>query len=359
MKKTLIAFLPWFFMGFAFKAIAQEDAISKEDKSRTDEIVIQKKGSKDVNLTIQFTGDKVLINGKPMIEFKDNEITVNKRKIIVKDRSNFITMDGEFNLGEDAFNWHNDDHEDHILNPGSAFLGVSTENTEDGAKITEEVSKESAAGKAGLEKGDIITKLDDAKIDGPKTLYEAVNSKKPNDQVKISYKRNGKNKTTKAVLQERKGSFSKTYSFSGPDGSYKSFTMPAIPRVPRVPPVWDNNGYSPYFAPDMQDQLGDLQMEFNGYPFRKKLGLKIQDTEEENGVKVLEVEDSSAAATAGLKKDDIIVSIGTEKVSNTDQARKLFQENREKAIYHVKALRNGAEMNFTIKTPKKLKTANL
>ena len=71
------------------------------------------------------------------------------------------------------------------------------------------------------------------------------------------------------------------------------------------------------------------------------------------------MEDSSAAATAGIKKDDIIVSIGTEKVSNTDQARKLFQDNREKAIYQVKALRNGAEMNFTIKTPKKLKTANL
>lgn len=358
MKKTLIAFLPWFFMGFAFKAIAQEEAISKKDKKQTEEIVIRKNGSKDVNITVQFTGDKVLINGKPMIEFKDNEITINKRRMIIRDRNNPMMIDGEFNLGEDAFNWQNDDNDDMLI-PGGAFLGVSTEKTEDGAKITEDVSKESAAGKAGLEKGDIITKLDDSKIDGPKTLYEAVNSKKPNDEVKISYKRNGKNKTAKAVLQERKGSFSKTYSFSGPDGSYKSFTMPALPKAPMPPPSWNGNDNSPYFSPEMQDNLENLQMEFNGYPFRKKLGLKIQDTEEENGVKVLEVEDSSAAETAGIKKDDIIVSIGTEKVSNTDQARKLFQENREKAIYQVKALRNGAEMNFTIKIPKKLRTANL
>ena len=357
MKKTLIAFLPWLFIGFAFKAIAQEDLASKDGKKETEEIVIRKNGAKDINLTLQFTGDKVLINGKPMIEFKDNEITVNKRKIIVRDRNKVMIMDGEFNLGEDAFNWQNDDND--IPNPGGAFLGVSTEKTEEGAKITEDISKESAAGKAGLEKGDIITKLDGTSIDGPKTLYEVVNSRKPNDEVKISYKRNGKNKTTKAVLQERKGSFSKTYSFSGPDGSYKSFTMPALPKAPMPPPSWNGNDNSPYFSPDIQDQLGDLQMEFNGYPFRKKLGLKIQDTEEENGVKGLEVEDSSAAATAGIKKDDIIVSIGTEKVSNTDQARKLFQENREKAIYQVKALRNGAEMNFTIKIPKKLRTANL
>ncbi len=359
MKKTLIAFLPWLFMGFGFKALAQEEVTSKEDKKETEEIVIRKKGSKDVNITVQITGDKVLINGKPMVEFKDNEITVNKRKIIVRDRNKLMITGGENDFGEGAFNWQDDDDENNILKPGSSFLGVSTEKTDEGAKIIEDISKESAAGKAGLEKGDIITKLDDAKIDGPKTLYEAVNSKKPNDEVKISYKRNGKNKTTKAVLQERKRSFSKTYSFSGPDGSYKTFTMPAVPKAPPPPPAWNNNDYSPYLAPDIQDELGNLQMELNGFPFRQKLGLKIQDTEEENGVKVLEVEDSSAAATSGIKKDDIIVSIGTEKVSNTDQARKLFQENREKGSYQLKALRNGAELSFTIKIPKKLKTANL
>ena len=92
---------------------------------------------------------------------------------------------------------------------------------------------------------------------------------------------------------------------------------------------------------------------------QKKLGLKIQDTEESSGVKILEVADSSAAANAGLKKDDIITEIGGKKVSNTDEAREQLMENAEKFNYNIKARRNGNEMSFDIKIPKKLKTANL
>ena len=107
---------------------------------------------------------------------------------------------------------------------------------------------------------------------------------------------------------------------------------------------------------ELQGQLGDININF---PRRQKLGLKIQDTEEGNGVKILEVQDSSAAATAGLKKDDIITEIGGEKVTNTDEAREQLQENNEKGTYPIKAKRNGSEMTFTIKIPKKLKTTNL
>ena len=45
------------------------------------------------------------------------------------------------------------------------------------------------------------------------------------------------------------------------------------------------------------------------FPRQKKLGLKIQDTEEGGNVKIIDVEDSSAAQKAGLKKDDIITEI--------------------------------------------------
>ena len=95
------------------------------------------------------------------------------------------------------------------------------------------------------------------------------------------------------------------------------------------------------------------------FPRQKKLGLRIQDTEEGNGVKVLDVEDSSASSTAGLKKDDIITEIGGVKVTNTDEVRDQLMENSEKSSYNIKARRNGTEMSFEIKIPKKLKTANL
>lgn len=352
MKKLSLAFFPWLLLGFGYKAFAQ-DEYGKGDKRETEEIVIRKKGSKDANMNIEITGDKVLINGKPLVEFRDNEITINKRKIMVRDGNKLTFGDIDGDLGTGSFTWNKGNGK------SVAFLGVSTIKTEDGAKITEEVAKETAAGKAGLQKGDIITRIDDEKIDGPQALYDAISAKQPKDEVKITYRHEGKKKTTKAILQEkRQGSYSKTYSYSGPDGSFRNFTVPAYPGLPE-PPTPPAPPEFPDFAPEFQQELQGLQDEFRGFPRRQKLGLKIQDTEAGNAVKVLEVEDSSAAAIAGLKQGDLITEIAGSKITNTDEAREHFHENLHNSNYQVKALRNGTEMKFDVRIPKQLKTTNL
>ncbi len=196
MKKLVFAFLPWLFSFFGYKAMAQEN--EKPGQEETQEIIIRKNGNKDTRITVQITGDRVLINGKPLVEFKEDGITINKRKMIIREGDGYRFLDGmkDF-MGEGSFNWNENGDE------SRTFLGVSTEKTEKGAKITE-VNKESAAEKAGLQKDDIITKLGDQKIDGPDALYEAVTAKKPKEEVKIYYLRNGKEKNTKAILQEKK-----------------------------------------------------------------------------------------------------------------------------------------------------------
>jgi serine protease Do len=341
MKKIVFAFLPWFFAAFSYKAIAQNEnkvtITPKDKKSETQEIIIRKKGDKNVTLNVEVNGDQVLINGKPISDYKNDEITINKKKIIIRDGDKLINLDGldnlNFNFTGDAFN--------SFKSMGSkTFLGVSTNNDEKGAKITD-VTKESAAEKAGLQKDDIITKIGDKKISSSATLSEVIGSMKPKEQVKIYYLRDGKEKSTKATLQERKMNDIRTFSYSGPDG-FKSFTVPRMPGLPPMPNVEGMNWG-----------------EGNTFNRRPKLGLKIQDTEEGNGVKVLDVEDSSAAALAGLQKDDIITSIGDKQVNNTDEAREELQNNADKSSYPVKVKRAGSEMNLTIKIPKKLKTANL
>lgn len=353
MKKLMFAFFPWLFMSFGYKAMAQDDMMKRKndnEKREAEEIIIRKKGDKDVTINVQINGDKITINGKPISEYKDDDVTVNRRKTIVRNGdANVFGFGDHFENGGMA--WSDDEGEKR------AFLGVNTEKTGDGAKIVEEVSKESAAGKAGLQKGDIITKFDNKKIEGPQSLYEAVNSKKPKDEVQINYMRDGKEKNVKATLGERKTSFSKSYSFNAPDGSYKTFTMPFAPDADK----WKMEGDLRQLEKlqELQGQIGGMNGFNYGFPRRQKLGLKIQDTEDEKGVKILEVQDSSAAAQAGLKKDDIIIEIGGEKVKNTDEARDLLSENNEKGSYPLKARRNGSEMTFTIKIPKKLKTTNL
>jgi len=358
MKKILIAFLPWLFTAFGYKALAQEDAKAADDKKETQEIIIRKKGDKDAKITVQISGDKVTINGKPLVEFKDDAITVNKRNIIVRDGGDmwFDSFDELGKLGD--LSWDDES----ANNKSGAFLGVTTEKDDKGAKITD-VTEESAAAKAGLKEDDIITKIGDEKIEGPESLSKAITAKKPKDEVKVYYLRDGKERSVKATLQERK--HSGVLSFSSPDGYTKTLTIPlakARAYSDQARALSDQaRAYGDAYGNDLRAPNGfnyNFDMN-NSFPRQKKLGLRIQDTEDDNGVKVLDVADSSAAATAGLKKDDIIIEIGGVKVANTDEVREQLMENAEKSSYNIKAKRNGNEMSFDIKIPKKLKTANL
>ncbi|MBC7934630.1 MAG: PDZ domain-containing protein [Rhizobacter sp.] len=349
MNKVFIAIMPWMFAAIGYKATAQETT-KKEDKKETQVITIKKNGDKNADLKIEFKNDVVLINGKPLVEFKDDAITINNKKVIIKngDKWSFMGDDGKaaFEMDLNHLEGMGDRFARGFAFGGNTtFLGVTTDDDDAGAKITQ-VTKESAAAKAGLEKGDIITRIGDTKIENPADLSEAISAKKPKDEVKITYKRDGKEKTTKATLEERKSS-DMTYSFTSPRGGMSTITVPVHPAAPGAPHFNDNFNFN-------EDAF------LRGYGMgRQKLGLKIQDLEEGSGVKVLEVEEGSAAEKAGLKKEDVIVAVGDAKVNNTDEAREQLHKNAEKSAYTIEAKRNGSTMKFDIKIPKKLKTANL
>ena len=382
MKKLLLIAAVLGFTAFSYTAFAQDEKPEMKEKKEMDErkekkemkerkeqkeqkesqeIIIRKKGDKDTKIVVEIKGDKVTINGKPISEFKDGDITINKRDIKVWDgHNNFSFAPGDMDIDfKGPFTGN-------FSGGGSgAFLGVTTEGDDDGddkktegAKITE-VTKESAAEKAGLKEGDIITKINDKKVEGPESLSEVVTSFKPKDEVTVYYKRDGKEKSTKAVLGENKFS-AMAYSFTGPNGKTRSFSMPRTPggqgfsySMPKME-MWNDENME---GLDKLKLMGENGMSF--FPRQQKLGLKIQDTEEGNGVKVLDTDKDSPAEKAGLKKDDIVTEIGGEKVTNTDEVREQLMKNAEKSAYTIKAKRNGSEMSFDIKIPKKLKTANL
>ena len=62
------------------------------------------------------------------------------------------------------------------------------------------VTKNSGAQKSGLAKGDIIVKLDEQKIATFADLSGFINTKRPNDSVKVTYIRNGKENVVSVVL---------------------------------------------------------------------------------------------------------------------------------------------------------------
>ncbi|MFN0082129.1 MAG: PDZ domain-containing protein [Ferruginibacter sp.] len=348
-----------------YEAVAQTvDVVGADNnKKETQEIIIRKKGDRDTKLTMEISNDKILINGKPLAEFNESGISINNRKILIREGNAIkLELSGTQNeienrmqefeksfggiMPEDIENIsiiHGDEIKTLSSKP-SVFLGVTTENNTDGAKILSVVS-ESPAQKAGLHKDDIIYKIDDRKINGSAELSDVVKSMKVNDKVKIYFTRDGKSKDVIATLSESKTSLTRTMTITSKDGTVKTLTMPRM-TPPRAPMGFEEN----------------WSENFNGSVFTSatpKLGLKIQDTEDGNSVKVLDVEEGSTSATAGLQKDDLITEIAGAKVQNTDDAREQLQLNKEKSNYSIKAKRNGNDMTFTIKIPKKLKTANL
>ncbi|WP_182377578.1 trypsin-like peptidase domain-containing protein [Nocardioides sp. WS12] len=81
----------------------------------------------------------------------------------------------------------------------AAGTAGSSDTTVSGAKI-EETEKGSAASDAGLKAGDVITAIDDRRIEDSDGLIATVRSYRPGDTVKVTYLRGGKESTTDLKL---------------------------------------------------------------------------------------------------------------------------------------------------------------
>jgi serine protease Do len=86
--------------------------------------------------------------------------------------------------------------------PAGTFLGVLAEDHTQGALVIE-VRENSPASKAGVQKGDIIKKVDDTQIKNSQALTDEIRKFKPKTKVKITLLREGKEKVLEAELQQR------------------------------------------------------------------------------------------------------------------------------------------------------------
>lgn len=90
------------------------------------------------------------------------------------------------------------------------YLGIAADNMKtgstDGAYIGN-VAKDGAAAKAGLKKGDIITKIEDVTISSWSELQANIASLNTGEKVNITYKRDGKEFTAIATLKSETGTY--------------------------------------------------------------------------------------------------------------------------------------------------------
>ena len=338
--------------GDSKKELSGENLTGKEKKEQTVTVTITKdKGEK---------GEQIIINGSPMGSFDNMKFDTSiLQTIIIKGDDGEEIIKRQFNfkdleMGGDFLKNFQEEKEE--VTP---FLGLLTEKATEGARVLE-VTKESAAEKAGLQKDDIITKVGEQDITDPAKLAEVIGSKKAKELVKLYYTRNGKKSTVQVALGERR-SIKRTITMNGSSDMGQVLAIPNRKGNPmeKMIIIEDGQGGRDFSSPDKKFELKLDNQSAYAMPNQRKLGLRIQDLEEGEGVKVIDIEKESAAEKAGLQKGDVLVSIGGVKVNNTDDARQELRPSPSKNGYTIKAKRAGKEMTFEVKYPKKIKTVDL
>lgn len=287
---------------------------------------------------ITINGETIVIDDNKSVDDKATKNIV-KRKII---RDGKVIEDSEVNMGNPE-NLHGKILLDNNLTAlvpqmhiAGGTLGVQIAPAEkaEGAMVVDVVPG-SAAEKAGLKKGDVITAVDDKKIAGPNELSQIIRVHKPNEEVSIAYQRDGKSGSVKAKLDAPKRQM-----------NIEQFESPIELGNPKV--------FDQFITREDFPRSFDVK----GLKMPKpKLGFQIEDTEDGVGVKVLDVIPDLPASKSGLKKDDLIVSIAGEKITNVDQAKNLLKDIQGASKLQVK--RGTQLLNIELKVPKPLKRASL
>lgn len=319
---------------------AQKTPKPAKDKQEVRQIIITRTGDDAENTIVEIKGDKVTVNGKDVKDISDANIRVDVNRL--KDVNALVYGPNaprpprvagaprvyNFQHGEeDGFDLFGEDS-------SRAMLGVVTAEDERGARIND-VSKESGAEKAGLKKGDIITRINDADIKNAGDVTEQVRKHKPGDKVTVVVLRDGKEQKLVAELTKWKGLKINAQNFR--------VMMPS-----RVTP----------FEPNDRIELRDFNFEMEGFG-RPRMGISVQDSEDGKGVVVQDVDEESNAAKAGIKEGDIITRFNDTEINDVTVLRRELAANKDKVSAKIKLLRNGKEQTVDVKMPRKLRSADL
>jgi serine protease Do len=309
--------------------LAQDDKGKMKEKPKKQQIVITRTGDETGKTVIEIDGDKVRINGKDAADLKDVNVRVNN-----------LRGSGNFAIGGTDYNFNFDATQPSIFRVDSnrAMLGVVTDGDDRGAEI-QSITKESAAEKAGLKKGDIITKIDNRRIETTDDVTDAIRAHKPGDKVAITYLREGKEQKVTTELGRWKGVNVRTMT---------------APRV-LTDQVWRENLEKNVYEHALPHGQG------NSFVFGARgprLGLQVQDTDDGKGVKVLDVDNDGSAHKAGIKEGDIILQVDDKAVNSADEIAKAMREKKTQPFVKMQVNRNGKTQTIDVRV-KEPKTIDL
>lgn len=192
------------------------------------------------------------------------------------------------------------------------MLGVNIQNiTEDVAKslqlndtrgvIVSNVQSGSAAEKAGIKRGDIITAINGEVVEDSNMLRNKVAGTQPGSEIKITVSRDGQQQELTATLDEFK-----------------------VEGVKPDNPDENNNGL------DNSTDSGKLGLSLQ--PLNPQTAKQLNIPPDTQGVVVTDVDQNGAAAETGITRGDVILEINRQPVSSLEDVKSALDKSGDRPI---------------------------
>jgi serine protease Do len=211
---------------------------------------------------------------------------------------------------------------------GGARLGVMLDDvhaddlsrlklSEERGAVVKEVTKGSAAEKAGLQSGDVIVSYQGERITSVAQLRRLVRETPPGRRVAIEASRAGALQRLTATLEDTKGGGDMAYF---DDSFHFDVPVPPIPPMPPMPPMSDlleqgARGNQFFFRDrSIEGRPGRLGLSFQELSGQLARYFKVED----GALLVTRVDDDGPAAQAGLRAGDVITKVGDNPVTDGD-----------------------------------------
>ena len=246
------------------------------------------------------------------------------------------------------------------------YLGVLTEEVtkENFARFglrevkgvgVESVVAGSPAQAAGLQKGDVIVRINGDDITSTRMLTRLVNEIAPDHQARLTILRAGNEREINVTLGKRPGFRFEQGAFAGAI-PWDKFEMPQMPQMPEMPDL----SKLPRFEGAWPPGTPDAPFAF-AFGSRRQIGVGVTPLTKqlaghfgvESGVQVNNVRENSAAAKAGIKAGDIITEVDGKAVKGDHDLIRAISEKKDGSVT-LTIVRDRNRQTITV-TPEEMK----